>query len=127
MLKIHNKVLLIFIILLIFLFGVDISVFSARADELSTNIQEQINNLDLKELENFFNENAGEIDFFSYVNSLLNGQYKAEYSSIFSYVLDTFLSGMSNYLPTFFSIIAISILYGIVKNFFTSSRIYAIL
>lgn len=116
MLKIHNKVLLIFIILLIFLFGVDISVFSARADELSTNIQEQINNLDLKELENFFNENAGEIDFFSYVNSLLNGQYKAEYSSVFSYVLDTFLSGVSNYLPTIFSIIAISILYGIVKN-----------
>ena len=58
MIKIHNKLYIILILLWIFLVGCNFSTFTARADELSTNIQEQINNLDLKDLENFFNINS---------------------------------------------------------------------
>ncbi len=107
--------LIIFVVFLYSLGGVGKTVY---ADELSDNIEEQINNLDLGQLEDFFNQNVNgqDYDFFSLVNTLLKGEYSVDYANLFQYLLSVFFSDFIDALPIFILIIAISILYGIVKN-----------
>ena len=93
--------------------------FIANADELSDSISEQLNNIDLSELESFFNniDNLPSgIDFFSYVLSMLNGQYNLNFDSVISYLFNAFFNNVFRSLPTFMSIIAISIFCSIMQS-----------
>ena len=94
--------------------------FIANADELSDSISEQLNNIDLSELESFFNniDNLPSgIDFFSYVLSMLNGQYNLNFDSVISYLFNAFFNNVFRSLPTFMSIIAISIFCSIIFSY----------
>lgn len=93
--------------------------FIANADELSDSISEQLNNIDLSELESFFNniDNLPNgVDFFSYVLSMLNGQYNLSFDSVISYLFNAFFNNVFRSLPTFMSIIAISIFCSIMQS-----------
>lgn len=112
----------IFIILCFWLFVlVILSFFSninVKADDLSDTIKEQLGNLDYTNLENFFNSLnvQGGTSFNSFINLLLEGKYNLDFNSIIGYVLNIFLSDVKNVLPTFLSIIAISIFCAIIKQ-----------
>ena len=81
---VKNKQIIIFFVLLVaFSCVFNLGNKTVYADELSDNVKEQLENLDLTDLSDFFNENVnlGEIDFFSYINSLLNGEYSIDFKT----------------------------------------------
>lgn len=85
---------------------------SVSADELSDNIEQGLENIDLSELEKFYNENVKSDgkDFSETINSLLRGEYDFDYASVTDYLLKLLLRDVFEMLPVFLGIIAISIL-----------------
>lgn len=125
MININKRKAIIFCLLIFILFCFfNFENKTVYADELSDNIKEQLENLDLTGLSDFFNENIGsnDIDFFAYINSLLNGEYSVDYTTIFNHVLNTFLTGVYDSLPVFISIAGIAVLFGVVKNISDEKR-----
>ena len=110
-------ILIVFIFILTF-FSMNFQYKVVSAQTLSDNISEQLNNLDLKSLEEYYNsviENG--TSFFTYITKLLNGEYQVEFENLSSYILNIFLQNVKLILPGFVSIIAIAILCGILgKN-----------
>ena len=108
-------------IILIFL-----SIFSfnnvkiVHADNLSDTINEQINNIDLSALEEYFNNlehMPDNVDFFSCINQMLKGEYDLNFNSIIEYIFNTFFTNIKSSLPTFLIIVSIAILCGIIQKF----------
>lgn len=89
-----------------------LNIESVSADELSDNIEQGLENIDLSELEKFYNENVKSDgrDFSETINSLLKGEYDFDYASVTDYLLKLLLRDVFEMLPVFLGIIAISIL-----------------
>ena len=110
-------ILSLLVIVLCFIFIGNDNV--AYADDLSDSIEEQLGNIDLGELEIFFNSiisKPDDVDFITYVGGLLGGEYKVDFTSVSNYILSVFLNNVFEVLPTFLSIIAIAVLCGIIQN-----------
>ena len=92
--------------------------FIVCADAISDSVTEQLNNLDLSKLEQFFNSifSFEGISFTSYLTNLLSGNYNINFSTIISYVLNVFLNSIIDFMPTFISIISICIFSAIIKQ-----------
>ena len=112
-----------FLVILIMICSTAFIMFSpvkqVKADELSDTIEDQIDNIDLSELEEFFenlNDKPDGVDFFGYVYGMLKGEYNLDYSSLLNYTLNVFLSKVYAVLPIFINIIAIAIFCGIINN-----------
>ncbi len=89
----------------------------ACADELSDTVQEEINNLDLHELNDFFDGvSADDYDFLSVFNNILSGKYDGA-EGFFDYIKSILFSEISALMPTVIAVIAIALLYEIVRNF----------
>ncbi|MBE7083651.1 MAG: hypothetical protein E7373_03505 [Clostridiales bacterium] len=89
------------------------------ADALSDSIKEQLGNINLNELELFINSlNLSFVkdDFISTINSILNGNFTLDITSIGNVAKEIFLKDMYNLLPTIISIIAIAVLCGLITN-----------
>ena len=88
------------------------------ADAISDSVTEQLNNLDLSKLEQFFNSifTFEGISFTSYLTNLLSGNYNINFSTIISYVLNVFFNSIIDFMPTFISIISICIFSAIIKQ-----------
>ncbi len=119
--KIIIKKQLLIVLLLFFVIGLILSFQqnTAKADSLSDNIDEQLSNIDLTELETFYNQIMTDIDdsnFFVEIKKLLNGEYKTDYKTFFDYSIKLIFSDVKNFLPTFVSVVVISILCGIIQN-----------
>lgn len=82
------------------------------ADELSDGIQGELDNLDLSELERFYNENVrtGEKNFDETLRNLLEGKYEFDYGNILDYTLKVVLVDVVKMLPSFLSVMAICVL-----------------
>ena len=116
------KQIKIFILLIILIITScsSINTNTVKADELSDNINDQLANIDLTELEYYFNglENTiANISFLDYVNQLLNGEYNLDFTSIFTYISNMFFKNLFSFLPIFISIVAIGIFSGIMNGF----------
>ncbi len=112
-----KTVITLLIIIAVSLVGVN-SVRTARADELSDNIQDQLENIDLSQLEEYF-ENLNGTNYesvFEVINQMLKGQFGLQFSSLPEYLGQVFFNKINSFLPIFFSIIAIAILCGIINN-----------
>lgn len=81
----------------------------ASAKTLNENIDDQLNNLDFSELQDFFDKNGIQVDFYDKLTSLLKGNYEFGFENILDYLTSNFLSGISSALPIFLSILAIVI------------------
>ena len=105
----------VIITFVVFVFSQSTSV--VYADALTDGIDEQLKNLDLNALEEFFNSlNFNGINFNTFITGLLKGEYNLDYNSIFSYLLNVFFSDIVKLVPSFISIVAISIFCVIVQN-----------
>lgn len=104
--------LILILVLFSLLFSFDYKI--VNAESLSDNINEQLNNLDLNELEKYYNSIVNDgTNFFAYIKNLLNGEYQVKFESLSDYVFNIFLSNVSEILPGFISIVAIAILCGV--------------
>jgi len=91
----------------------------AYADTLQENINNQLQNLDLSKLENFFNniDNLpNNTNFFSYISGLLEGKYDLKFDSIFSYVFNALFRNVSSLVPIFVSVILIALFCNIMQK-----------
>ena len=105
--------LILFLLFAFFSFGLN----TARADELSDNIEQELENIDLTDLEKFSEDNLPfEIDFnaFNYIKKLLNGEYDVDFISFLSYIKDVIFGNIFKILPILISVIAIAIFSGLI-------------
>ncbi len=114
-----KRIFLILFIILLMLIGCACNIKNANANELSENINEQLDNIDLSNLEDYL-DNLGHVDndfnISSLIQDLLNGKYNTDYDSIFRYVLNLVAGNINTVLPTFLSIVAISVFFGVINS-----------
>ncbi len=94
------------------------SIETASADELSNNINEQLEQIDFNDLENFLlNVDVGQnYGFFESLTNILKGEYNFDFSIIVNSVFSGFLKPIKNLFPKILGVIVISVLCGIVIN-----------
>lgn len=118
-----KKFLIIFFIF-ISLFSVNsFEITEVKAENLSTNIENQLDKIDLSELEEYFNSVCATPTnkfFMETLKSILKGEVNSNFDSLFSYILELIEENFSKYIPLFISIIIISILSGLIQNFKSS-------
>jgi len=92
---------------------------TVSADELSDNINNQLENLDLEELRGFIDEqmpsDAGD-DFMTSVQKMLKGEFDVDAESFFEYVLNLFFSQAGKALPSIIGVVIIAIFCGIFNS-----------
>ena len=70
------------------------------ADSLSDAINEQLNNIDLSKLEEYFNSIEylpSDVDFFTNINQMLKGEYNLNFESIFEYIFNVFFHNIKEF------------------------------
>ncbi len=88
------------------------------ADDLLDNVNEQIDNIDLTSLEDYFNSlDIKNQDFFSNLNNLIKGENVTDFNSIFSFIYNSFFNTLKNYIPLISVILSIVLLSMIFNNF----------
>lgn len=112
-----KKVFLIILTLLISL-NIGIVQINASADELSDNISDQLENIDLEALEDYYSAlelspNDGGI--IKVITDMLNGKYTHDYNNFFDFVQDIIFLEVKTYLPILISVLAIAIFCGIMQ------------
>ncbi len=116
-------IITLFIFLIMFGLFACSNIKKANAETLSESIDSQLENLDLSELENFFNDiedNPQKGGFIDNIKNLLNGTSNFDYNSLLNYTLQIFFSRVYNLLPIMISIVAIALFSGLINNIKTS-------
>ncbi len=101
----------------------------ANADELSDNISDQLEKIDLSKLDEYFgtlgiDEKVGNLS--EIVEGLLKGEYSVDYKSVFNFLLSSIFEQVKDYLPFIVGVLAIALLCGILdklKPSFSSDEI----
>ena len=96
------------------------------ADELSDNVKEQIEALDLSELEEYYKNLMGEEESITEtIKKMLGGEFSFDYNGISDFVIKAFFSKVKKIIPPILSVVAIavflSLLNGIKGSFFKDS------
>lgn len=87
------------------------------ADELTATVNDQLNNIDLSGIKDYFNQiSGGEIDFNFILTSLINGTNEENVTNIFERVISAIFANVSKSIPIFLSVIAICILCNVVTG-----------
>jgi len=110
-----NKRIVVVIFILISFISFAVNINTVYANELSENIEEQLINLDLSELESFYNELTADfegVDFISFLKKNLNGEYVYNAENFFDYLKDICFDFVKDFLPTFISVIIIAVICG---------------
>lgn len=112
--KIYALLLAFFVLGIFFCFPTQ----QVYADELSDSIQQELENLDLSQLENFYNEvvSGGNSDFATVLGNMLSGNFGSDYNSVYEYMFNAILSDVFETMPLFISVIAIAILCSVVQS-----------
>lgn len=92
---------------------------TVKADALTDEINEQINDIDLSELENFYDSlTVKDYDFspVDYINDLLSGKAGTNVGDLVKYALSSLFSDFITFLPLLSGILAISVFGVILKS-----------
>ena len=95
---------------------------SSIQEELDQSINDQLGDLDLSELEEILqdSENAsklfGDMSFLDKLVSIINGDFADDSSSIWEAIFNLVFDGILNFLPLIATIVAVSILGGMIQN-----------
>lgn len=119
-----RKLTILFLVLIVLVSFYITTTKEAHADELSDSISEQLENIDLSELEDYYNslqtsDNGGVISF---VEKLLKGEYDYDYNSLYDYIFSTALNEFKAYIPLIIALISLIILSGIIYNLRPDSK-----
>ncbi len=107
------------VILVIFVMQAFIVYPVSASNDLTENINIQLENLDLEALKDYLdNIVVGDTSFnlSDSIYNLLAGEYRVEYDSLGNYIIDVFLNNVFEMLPAFLSIIAIAVFCGIIQG-----------
>ena len=113
------KKIVISLFILISILLLPTNIVTVKAQTLEEEINSQLSNVDFSEFNTLY-EQLGEIyqdyDFFSFVSNVLKGNLNADYDSMFSYFFSTFIGQTYNFIPIALTILAISLLTGIMSK-----------
>lgn len=117
-----KKMFLIIILLSAFMCALSVRCFTVNADELSDNIKDQIQNIDLSQLEDYYNnlDVPNNDNIINLINNILNGKFNNEYNTIIEYFIETLTSGIKTSLPSFAAVLGIIIIGVILRNIRTN-------
>ena len=92
-----------------------------KADSLSEAIYEQLGNLELGELEAFYNsiigENNTENGFYVLINQLIDGNFFTDYDSVASAIKEFVVNDFLTFTPSLVSIVVLAIITSVIHNF----------
>lgn len=113
-----KKILILITLIMVIVLGVTTIPEKVSADELSDNIQSELDNLDLEELQDFYDGimNGKDKDFNTVLGNILGGEYYSDYGSVADYIIKIIFDDIFKMLPMFLSVIAIALLCGIVQS-----------
>ncbi len=95
-----------------------INTKTARADELSDSITEQLGEINLAELEEYMdnlNGKTGE-NITDKIKSMLSGEYSFDYSNFTNYLINSVLGTFFEMLPMTFAIVIIALFLGVING-----------
>ncbi len=112
---------IIFLILIVAIFSIfSTTTIIANANDLTNNINDQLNNLDISEIEKFYNDlitnNTENINIKDKLISLLKGEYDNDFNTIIDLIFSNVLNEVKYYLPIALIIISLFIFTSIIKN-----------
>ena len=112
------KIKLVFLIILAFILVFVPKTSIAYADELSDNIKEQLNNLDLSALDDYYLslDNSSNNSVYTLITDILNGKFNEGSENFFNYVIKNAFAYFSQYAPTIVAVLAIIIIASIINN-----------
>ena len=98
-------------------------VYAENDEEISEEINNQLDNLDFSEIENMLNSldeqnksTFGEKSFLEKVYSIISGDFSQDFDSVWQILISLLFDSVLSFLPLIATIIAISILGGMVGN-----------
>lgn len=95
---------------------------SSIQEELDQSINDQLGDLDLSELEEILQESEsasnlfGDMSFLDKLVSIINGDFADDSSSVWEAIFNLVFDGILNFLPLIATIVAVSILGGMIQN-----------
>lgn len=112
------KLKLVFLVILAFVFLLFPQATVASADELTDSIKEQLNNLDLSALEDYYLslDNSSNISIHALINDIINGKFNEGSESFFEYVVENVFVNFNQHIPTIVAVLAIIIITSIINN-----------
>lgn len=113
--KIKPYIIFVFIsVLILYLFFDTQKVY---ADDFSKAVDEQLEELDLSDLENYFNESEmGSYGFSETIKNILAGNYSFDYDGLTGYIKDIIFGNLTKLLPVIAGILFITFICFLVKN-----------
>ena len=114
--KLNSFVIFFVALLVIVIF--QLNLVNVNADELSDNIQNQLDNLDLSSLEEYFNSLQFSYGggFVEALKSILKGEYNFNFETVFEYVFAIFLENYNILIPSLSAIVIIAFLCSVISN-----------
>ncbi len=114
------KIAVILFVALLVLVSVFANTYTANAESLTENIDEQLENINFNEIEQFIdnlgNDELNKTSFFDKIKAVLNGNLSLSYESVFDAFLSQIIGDVSSLAPAFLSVIAIAVLSSVVSN-----------
>ena len=115
-----RKIVLLLIVATAFIFFVGLGKNqTVKADALTDEINDQINDIDLSELEDFYDSlSVNDFDFspVDYINDLLSGKAGTNVGDLVKYALSSFFSDFITFLPLLSGVLAVSVFGVIMKS-----------
>lgn len=115
-----RKIVLLLIVATAFIFFAGLGkTQTVKADALTDEINDQINDIDLSELEDFYDSlSVNDFDFspVDYINDLLSGKAGTYVGDLVKYALSSFFSDFITFLPLLSGVLAVSVFGVIMKS-----------
>ncbi len=92
---------------------------TVKADQLSENIEEQLENIDLTKLEEFLYSLEylpNDVNFIQMIYDLIEGEYNHGINDVLNYSIMLLANEAYNAIPTIISVLIIAIFYTLIKN-----------
>lgn len=90
------------------------------AESLEETIKNEIQNLNLSDIEAFFNTLINKpdgVDFQNLIQGFINGTYVIDYDNVFGFIKDIFIKNINTFLPSITTIVIVSIIYSLIIHF----------
>ena len=112
------KCLTIFFVLFILIIAPNNQSKFVYAKDLETEVQDQLNSIDFSEIEQVLSQLHNlpdEYNFFGKIKDVLSGNYDISYDGFIKYIFSIFFSLIKELLPSFLTVIVISLLLSILN------------
>ncbi|MDY6367938.1 MAG: stage III sporulation protein AE [Clostridia bacterium] len=104
-----KKIIVIILLSVSFLASFGVSI-TAKADELTDNVNEQMENLDLTELDEYYeNIVGGSESATTTIWEMLNGEFEFDFNGVGSFILNSFFVKIKSLIAPILSVIAVAV------------------